>query len=484
MRISAYLEHFGLHREAFSVTSDPTFLYLSESHEEALAHLVFCVEMRKGFAAIIGEIGTGKTTLLNELLTRLDDNYSVAFVYQSATTTQELMHYIFHDLELPDPGGDKTSYLEAFNAYLIKEDQAGRDVVLVIDEGQNLSVEVLEDLRLISNFETPAKKLIQIILAGQSELGVKLKRPELRQLNQRIAIQYKLKPLSPGETVSYVQHRLSIAGASRVDIFQPKALRLLQAASGGVPRLVNQVCDAALLRASLAKEQVITPKIVRQVLKDDFEFRGEAEQNQDHLKSGVLASTPVGSIFKKVAVSAVLVIAMGGSWLLGRGGFSKEPSLALTQVLSTIVDEPVNSTIATITQVPSGAIEVLASDDGDVQEIPAPVSLQEETAPVLQSGLVQHKSLSEGQSVPMSKRSVPVKSTPVKGDGEAVQVLPGNSLSQLLIRTYGFSDWSLIDRVLQENPRILNPNIIRVGDWVFLPKISSDDLSLLRARQN
>ncbi len=169
MKISGYLEHFGLHREAFSVTSDPSFLFLSESHEEALAHLVFCVEMRKGFGALIGEIGTGKTTLLNELLTRLDEKYSVAFVYQSAATTLELMHHIFHDLSLPEPGPDKASYFEAFNSYLLKEDEAGRDVVLVIDEGQNLENEVLEDLRLISNFETPEKKLVQIILAGQSE---------------------------------------------------------------------------------------------------------------------------------------------------------------------------------------------------------------------------------------------------------------------------------------------------------------------------
>ncbi len=471
-----YLEHFGLAEEPFSVTSDPRFLFLSESHEEALAHLMYCVEYRKGFAAITGEIGTGKTMLLNTLISRLGERISVAFVYQSAGTTVELMRYVFKDLGLEADSFDKTDLLSRFNDYLIAEQNAGRDVVLVVDEAQNLAIEVLEDLRLISNFEAGNRKLIQIILAGQTELGIKLRLPELRQLNQRISIQFVLKALGAGETGSYIQHRLKIAGAQALDIFSPAAIKLIYGASSGVPRVINQICDTSMVRAAVLRKPVIEPAQVRHVLKEDFQFRGEAGAQ------GNTASSAKKSKFGLVAgVAVLLVLALGSGWLLGRTGHQVPGNSVLVE--EAIAHEAANpvETVAGIEPAPELQESVTLMT---TEETPTATYAVSKAAPA-QSSLQPQAGSTETESDAATKgfqKSDPVRNTATTDIQESnFKIQPGDRLSALIERQYGFVTWELLELVLEYNPQIHDPNLILVGQRLKLPKVDEEQLARLRA---
>jgi type II secretory pathway predicted ATPase ExeA/phage tail protein X len=463
-----YLDHFSLAEEPFSVTSDPRFLFLSDSHEEALAHLLYCVEYRKGFAAITGEIGTGKTTLLNTLISRLDDQmYSVAFVYQSAADTVELMRYVFQDLGLKERFDDRTSYLNFFNQYLLYENKAGREVVLVIDEGQNLGFEVLEDLRLISNFETTSKKLVQIILAGQSELGQKLRKPELRQLNQRIAIQYCLQPLSADETDSYIQHRIKVAGGSRVDIFKPRALKTIHAATGGVPRLINQVCDAAMLRAAIGHKQVISPDHVQSVIKEDFQFRGEVAEQQDFLSTGQLRALDSKPRWLKWALGmALLLVAASSGWLAARWGQApdvEQALLASNQDLTVEFTKP-------------------APYSQDMEKGQQPVedsARQGEEEPARQARLIPRDNADLQLSMPpesrVEKKEVQSTDPFMQTESDQVIIRENDTLVKIARRHYGRTDWNVVMQIWQANPHVTNPNIIRVGDRLRMPLIKEEE---------
>lgn len=450
-----YLEHFQLAEEPFSVTSNPRFLFLSKSHEEALAHLDYCIKFRKGFAAITGEIGTGKTTLLNTLITHLDQNFSVAFVYRSASSTEELMQYVFKDLGLPTELADRSSYLNCFNDYLLAEARAGRDVVLVIDEGQNLPVAVLEDLRLISNFETPDKKLVQIILAGQTELGDKLRQPELRQLNQRISIQYQVKPLNADETGSYIQHRLKTAKARQLDIFRPAAVKLIHQLSGGIPRVINQICDTALVRAAFLHKSVVDPGLVRAVVREDFQFRSmEGATGRRPLFNSVGGRR---AALAGAGLALVCVAGLGGWWLGHRG---EESMPAVVQAAD--ATEPTAAT-------PAGVLDpAVAERASTLQEEPAATA--HEVTPAA----------AERQAVP---RTPAVEAPPPAGETERVRVRLGDSFSRLALEHYGFSTWELMGLMQRHNPHIQNPNKILAGDWIELPALSDTLRSRLKTGQ-
>jgi general secretion pathway protein A len=242
-----YTEFYGLREKPFSLSPDPRFLFLSDSHREALAHLLYGIEQGEGFIAITGEVGTGKTTLCRTLLQRLEPGSEVAFLFNPQLSGLELLQAIDAEFGLETQGKTRRELMDQLNRFLLTKRQEGRRVLLLIDEAQNLEREALEQVRLLSNLETDTTKLIQIILIAQPELDVMLESPELRQLRQRINVRWRLRPLSQGETRDYVRHRLRVAAGGPREIFTDFALREIHRRAGGVPRVINRLCDRALL---------------------------------------------------------------------------------------------------------------------------------------------------------------------------------------------------------------------------------------------
>jgi general secretion pathway protein A len=229
------------------MTPDPAFLWMGEAHREGLATLVYGVRARKGFVLLTGEVGTGKTTLLHALLAQLDRSTLAAFIFNPRLEPLDFFRVLFDELGIEAPCATKADYLIALNRFLIERLEKDLPTLLIIDEAQNLSTEMLEEVRLLSNLETPSSKLLQIMLVGQPELAQRLARPEMRQLRQRIVLRHQLRPFTPQETAAYVRERLRIAGHTGKDLFDKRALQLIDEVTGGVPRLVNVVCDSALL---------------------------------------------------------------------------------------------------------------------------------------------------------------------------------------------------------------------------------------------
>lgn len=244
-----YGEYFSLKERPFSLTPDPDFLFLSESHQRALDHLLFGLESGEGFIAVTGDIGVGKTTVCRALLRRLPERFTTALVVNTLLTEKELLRTVLDDFGTPVPDGTRKDLLDALNRFLLAEAEAGRRPVLIIDEAQNLAPPLLEQVRLLSNLETEKRKLLQIVLFGQKELQEKLRLPQLRQFDQRITVRATILPLDLRETSRYIQHRMSVAGASGSAFLSPAAERLLHRRSRGVPRRINQLCDRALLAA-------------------------------------------------------------------------------------------------------------------------------------------------------------------------------------------------------------------------------------------
>jgi general secretion pathway protein A len=271
------LQFFGLQREPFSIAPDPRYLYLSERHREALAHLLYGVQAGGGFVLLTGEIGAGKTTVCRALLQQLPRHCNVAYIFDPLQSAAELLESIcaeFHVVREPSgsrPGGAR-GHVAALNAFLLHAHAQRQDNVLIIDEAQKLSAEVLEQLRLLTNLETNERKLLQIILIGQPELRELLARPELEQLAQRVIARYHLGALGRDETLQYVAHRLGVAGLRDALPFDAAALQRVHALSQGVPRRINLLCERALLGAYALGKAQIDAAIVEQAA---AEVRGE-----------------------------------------------------------------------------------------------------------------------------------------------------------------------------------------------------------------
>ena len=243
-----YLDFYGLRERPFSETPDPKFLFLTPGHREALAQLIYGVQEGKGFIVLTGEVGTGKTTLLRTFMERIGtESTHVAFIFDSTMPYDGLVEYMLEDFGIPSAGKTRAQRLFALNRFLIERRRAGQTAAVVVDEAQNLSLANLEHLRLLSNFETPTGKLLQIILVGQPELRDTLARPELRQLRQRLGMRCMIRPLTREETRSYIRSRLHVAGASDTRLFTDAAVERIATYTNGIPRLVNILCDHCLL---------------------------------------------------------------------------------------------------------------------------------------------------------------------------------------------------------------------------------------------
>ena len=262
-----YEAFYGLSEPPFRLTPDPHYLYLSTHHREALGHLLFGIREGTGFIAVTGDIGTGKTTLLRALLRDLEANTTVGYIFNPALSDLELLQTVNSEFSLPASSTSKKELVDELNRFLVAQKLAGKRVVVIVDEAQNLPPATLEQLRLLSNLETETTKLLQIVLVGQPELKLLLGRPELAQLNQRITVRWHLEPLDRAETSRYIAHRLRIAGgATTAGIFSPGALRLVYRYSGGVPRLINIAAHRALLAGYTREQRTISAALTRHVI--------------------------------------------------------------------------------------------------------------------------------------------------------------------------------------------------------------------------
>ena len=257
-----YTEFFGLNEKPFAITPDPRYLYMSVRHADALAHLIYGISESGGFIQLTGEVGTGKTTLIRSLLEQLPAKAEIALILNPQLSRLEFLQVICQELRIPAAADDSVrARVDALNGYLLRAYAEARRIVLIVDEAQALTPELLEQIRLLTNLETPKKKLLQIILIGQPELRDLLARPEMRQVAQRITGRYHLEPLSKEDTALYVNHRMKVAGAQR-DVFTPPAIRLLYRRSRGIPRLINVVADRALLAGYTRDQRVVDRALV------------------------------------------------------------------------------------------------------------------------------------------------------------------------------------------------------------------------------
>jgi general secretion pathway protein A len=266
-----YQTHFGLSQAPFNITPDPSFLYLSASHREGLAQLSYGIRARKGFVVLTGEVGTGKTTLIHALLNDLNGSAHTALIFSTIVSQADLLRSVCEEFGLVEPKrplGEIHDYLVSLNEFLLESYRKGENCALIIDESQNLSAEVLESIRLLSNFETSKDKLLQILLVGQPELAVRLNSPELRQLKQRVMLRHHLRALSLQECCEYVSNRLKVAGGGDRTIFTPNALENIHSYSSGIPRIVNVLCDNALLTGYALGRKEVDTGIIREVAED------------------------------------------------------------------------------------------------------------------------------------------------------------------------------------------------------------------------
>jgi general secretion pathway protein A len=264
-----YNAFFGFSESPFSLSPDPAFFYRSEQHEEALANLVYGVQARKGFIVLSGEVGTGKTTMLECLRDYLESQYiEFAFLFNSRINSEQFFEMIAYDLDLPCTRTSKTEVLFALNQLLVDQTQDGRTVVLIVDEAHNLEWEVLEEIRLLGNLENRNGKLLQIILAGQPELDRKLDAPNLRQLKQRIVLRCNLQPFTLRDAIEYMQSRLEKAGMREQTVFSEELMAEIHLRAQGIPRVINALCDNLLLTAFALESKTCSVDMLDEVCKD------------------------------------------------------------------------------------------------------------------------------------------------------------------------------------------------------------------------
>lgn len=501
-----YLTFFGLREKPFNLTPDPKFLYLNASYREALAALRYGINERKGFVSLIGEAGTGKTTLLRRLLAELGPDVRSVLVLNPSVGFDELLVFILTDLGHPPlPGTPKLQLLQALNAELLDTLARGGNVVVFIDEAQDLSIPVLEELRLLSNLETAKEKILQFVIAGQPELDAILARPELRQLRQRIAVPARLRPLGRGEVFAYVAARIAAAGGDARGLFSTSALRRLYRFSRGVPRLVNVASDSALVTAYAAGARLVDRKIMREAIEDLR--RGLEWGGRSVLRTRLATVAVAGGIGALLGVAASKL--GGGSLAHWRPASEQTPGVRAEQVVSAPSAVPV----APVASPPALAVAPdAASERPGVESVSARATEEADArarehraasspealvspalaapAPTIATG---QGTLVEAAPAPRAALEGPAKETPadvVTGGGnvpegaaadggvagaaiagEEVHVLvhQGDDLTHIVRRNYGYVTADLLAMIQRANPAIVDPNFLSLGQTIVLP---------------
>jgi type II secretory pathway predicted ATPase ExeA/phage tail protein X len=529
-----YIAHFGFRERPFDITVDPHFFFAHPTHKEAYAALLYGIQQKRGCIVLIGEAGTGKTTLLQRVIDELGDTIPIAFFDKTTLSFDEVLDAICRSFAL-QKADRRLEKIQALHEFLLARQRKGSTTALIIDEAQNLGDEVLENLRLLSNFESFNEKLVQIVLVGQPELEKKLDQPELRQLKQRIVVRYRLEHLKPQDVGPFIYHRIAVAGSERRDIFTPDAVQRIAAYSNGIPRLINTICDNALLTAygegkfTISKEMIeevahdlrltsTTPTSAAAVLNQNSPSNTTTTHGQDEEEVAQYvripsASSPTTSAYQEQFltdpyalswsrlfrwVALILVVIVGGG-LLWR--FTNIPSV-LRSTLSRMAEQYPILSRATGDQAVRAQFQEKATTH--------PVGLPKEAAPVPQdapqSSLAPQtqktQDLQEADSVPQevpqpslapqaqkTQDSLsPVANTPSPSSlpsqeavtsewkGQVVTIARGDTISHLAAKMYGNNNVLAFDMIKELNPHIANLDWLSVGTQVWLPALTRETL--------
>ena len=438
-----FLDYYRLREQPFGVTPDPRFLYFSPAHREALASLFYGIDAGRGFLALIAEPGMGKTTLLFQLLKRLKGSVRSAFLFQTQCDSHELLRYLLEALGLEIRGQDLVQMHAQLNEFLYREAVAGRRVAVFIDEAQNLSDTVLETVRLLSDFEAADRKLLQIVLAGQPELGHRLMRPGLAQLRQRISVAAGLERLPAAETFRYVNHRLQVAGYDGTELFTPAALTLIAERSEGIPRNINNICFNAMSLGCAMGCKKIEAKVVEEAL-HDLSLESLVQKTK---MAPTVGPSPNGAartyyswmkahLFgRKAYLNAVLaaLLACLGIYVGARGGASTTHSSSQAIHLNS------SSAERTAGSEPQSARTIPAAFSGAQPQAPAPTEPHADSASSL-----------------------------------TYVVQPHDTLRDLCLSIVGRYDAEVLERIRKLNPELQNPNRIEAGQEIHLPLSLTD----------
>jgi general secretion pathway protein A len=471
-----YHQFYGVVESPFALTPDPKYLFLSEAHKEALASIIYGVKEQKGFVLITGEVGTGKTTLIRHILKQFETRIRSVFIFNSISSLEELLQMVLQDLELPYQHRSRFEMITILNEYLLREMEAGRYVVFILDEAQHLSISLFEEIRLLSNLETAHSKLLQIILVGQPELGEKLGLPGLRQLRQRIGLTAELKPLNLGETAQYIAHRLAVAGYEGPQLFTYKALKKLYHASGGIPRLINVICDKALALGYGVGARQINDQIITQVTKDWAVFGipstpppslSQQDSGQKNRRSNLL-SVRAGAAFAAVSLGAVFLFSTLSPFareLLHRFSSLPVESKTFSQDGKPQIS---HSPVETRTQnalLPSPLEDSSAPVKTPDRRDPAPAEHEPQQG-LPEQPLRASLPVLPDHSIPREVQAV--SSSNIQENLEVI-IQPKETLVDIALRTYGRVNATILDFMQQANPEITDVNLIKVGQRLLLP---------------
>lgn len=403
-----YLNYFKLQKAPFNITPDPDLLFLSSSHKEALGAIIYGVRQRKGFISIIGEVGLGKTTILRSCLERIDkEKTKIIYIFNPNVSFTRLVKMIHKNIAEAPKSDDLFELVNRLHILLIDEYKAGRNVVLIIDEAQNMPVETLESLRMLSNLETATEKLIQIVFSGQPEFEEKLNTYSLRQLKQRIALKVHLKPFTWQESFGYIAHRVSKTSAGRIELFSSSALNRIIDKACGVPRIINILCDNCLITAFGRQQKQVSTGIVREVLAD---YEAGCTRNVIHY-------------WRNAFAAACIVVFSAGGYL----AYSK-----------------------TLTPLPAAP--------------PAPYVVNAAAETGVSSERAGTNETARQQNNPRPDIDSP---NPVTAVTKIVK--KGDTFAGLIKNAYGYTDNRLFKKVLEQNPGIADVNVIREGEKIVFP---------------
>jgi general secretion pathway protein A len=441
-----YEQHFGFQESPFSITPDPRFFYANSVYLEAYANLRYGIEAKKGFIAITGEVGTGKTTLLRKLMLSLDKTIQTVLVFNTDVTFNELLRVILRELGLPTAGKDRLGMVEELNDYLIEQLERGQTVCLLIDEVQYLSDESLEGLRLLSNLETDRQKLLQIVLIGQPEFQAKLDQPHLRQLKQRIAIRCEISRLRDDEVGSYINFRLRMAGCDNPELFHTDAIEKIAFYSKGIPRVINVICDNALVIAFAGSQTSVSRDVIGEVVRDlrlapDSQLT-QNETNQAPADAAILSSETTVQISQGKPISSSAAAAAA--------------SLALVILLG----------FASLTDPETFFMDASESLNGYRQNLSEWAVL-----------LTGQKAKPDKSIVKVANAEVQTAEIDTKSNDHRVTIQYGSTVFQIATDAYGSSSAILgMDLIKEFNPDIPNLNWINAGEDLLLPALSEETL--------
>jgi general secretion pathway protein A len=443
-----YAQFYGFSENPFNISPDPKFFFSAESHSEALAGLLYGINERKGFVLLLGEEGIGKTTLIHHLMATLDRNVKTIFFPQSQIAFEQMLKEILLNLELSPKIEVKGSMLHDLYNYLIRSLEQGENVVIIIDDAHNISLEAIEELRLLSNLETSRSKLLQIVIVGQPELKAKLRSKVIRQINQRIVVSSQISPLTEEESLRYIDHRLKIVGSGSSEIFTDEALSLICRYAKGIPRVINIFCSNALSVGYGLSEKRISPSTVKKIRREkDILTEDPSPKPSSRIKKNL--PRKIAYAFLALAIFAMVMF------------FNKDyvKHLLTTQKLKNVAELAALSDKVE-TSKPKGGRHVVLE--------PAPNT----PSPEVKNGSPETPQTAVSSATTMNQSDTEIRVKTI------VEVKVGTTLSLLALKYYKEANMTLIDHILKLNPDITDPNLILVNQKIKIPEITESLLLL------